>query len=157
MEVNSWKSVCQQHFNASANREFCDIESQSFSHLYQGCNLTQKLIACFEKQFEFDNKLTELEKLMGTKPSQNRPKLIMKKLSILRRMIYQYNQRGEKPRWGQFLELIENFFNFSRSSRNTILLCNAQFFKVEIISLRNAWGVKSQSGKVYQKLSYALM
>ena len=119
--------------------------------------MTQKLIACFEKQFEFDNKLTELEKLMGTKPSQNRPKLIMKKLSILRRMIYQYNQRGEKPRWGQFLELIENFFNFSRSSRNTILLCNAQFFKVEIISLRNAWGVKSQSGKVYQKLSYALM
>ena len=61
--------------------ENCDEESQSLSHLF----LTCMLYACFEKHFKLDNMLTDLEKLIGIDPSQHRPKLIMKKLTIFKK------------------------------------------------------------------------
>ena len=36
----------------------------------------------------------------------------MKKLGILRRMIYQSNHKDEKPKWGQFLDLIERVYTY---------------------------------------------
>ena len=50
--------------------------------------------------------------MIGVDPTISRPKLILKKLSILRRMIYQCNHKDEKPRWGQFMELIEKIYTY---------------------------------------------
>ena len=65
--------------------ENCDEESQSLSHLFLTCISTQQLYACFEKHFKLDNMLTDLEKLIGVDPSQHRPKLIVKKLTIFKK------------------------------------------------------------------------
>ena len=96
----------------SASCGYCEEESQSLGHLFLKCRSIQQLFACFEKQFKLAEKLSELEKLIGVDPTKNRPKLIMKKLSILRRMIYQSNHKDEKPRWGKFLDLQEKIYTY---------------------------------------------
>ena len=111
------KLFANKHFHAmgikqTASCGYCEEESQSLGHLFLKCISIQQLFACFEKQFKLVDKLTDLEKIIGVDPTKSRPKLIMKKLSILRRMIYQSNHKDEKPRWGQFLDLIEKVYTY---------------------------------------------
>ena len=111
------KLFANKHFHAMGIKEnascvYCGEESQSLGHLFLKCSSISSMFACFEKQFKLVDKLTDLEKIIGVDPTKSRPKLIMKKLSILRRMIYQSNHKDEKPRWGQFLDLIEKVYTY---------------------------------------------
>ena len=122
MQAFYWRSThgklfANKHFHAmgikqSAKCSYCEEESQSLGHLFLKCSRIQQLFACFERQFKLDKKLSDLEKMIGVDPTISRPKLILKKLSILRRMIYQCNHKDEKPRWGQFMELIEKIYTY---------------------------------------------
>ena len=95
-----------------AKCSYCGEESQTLNHLFLKCNTTKQLFACFENQYKLTDRLTDLEKLLGVDPSSNRPKLIMKKLGILRRMLYQSNHKDEKPRWNTFLELVDKVYTY---------------------------------------------
>ena len=111
------KLYANKHFHAmgiktSPKCNNCEEESQSLDHLYLKCNTIQNLFACFEKSFKLTEKLSNLEKLVGFDPSIKRTKLITKKLGILRRMICQSNHKDEKPKWGQFLDLIERVYTY---------------------------------------------
>ena len=122
MQAFYWRSThgklfANKHFHAmgikqSSKCSYCEEESQSLGHLFLKCSQIQQLFACFERQFKLDRKLSDLEKMIGVDPTISRPKLILKKLSILRRMIYQCNHKDEKPRWGQFMELIEKIYTY---------------------------------------------
>ena len=57
-----------------------------------------------------DRKLTDIEKLIGMDPNQHMSKLLRKKLSILRRSIYQKNHKDEKLRWEMFLDTVERVY-----------------------------------------------
>ena len=63
-----------------------------------------------EKQFKLNRKLSEKEKLLGVDPNIHMSKLLIKKLSILRRLIYQFNHRDEKLRWNMFLEVVDRTY-----------------------------------------------
>ena len=68
---------------------------------------------------------------MGIDPEMGRPKLILKKLGILRRMIYLSNHRDEQPRWGIFLDLIEKVYTmeYSIAERNDRILQHLKFWE----------------------------
>ena len=111
------KLYTNKHFHAmgikqDAKCSYCGEESQTLNHLFLKCNTTKQLFACFENQYKLTDRLTDLEKLLGVDPSSNRPKLIMKKLGILRRMLYQSNHKDEKPRWNTFLELVDKVYTY---------------------------------------------
>ena len=89
---------------------YCSEESQSLKHLFIDCIHTKSLFANFVRQYKVAEPLTDLEKLIGVDPSQQRTKLTLKRLNILRRMIYQANHLDEKPRWGKYLELIDKVY-----------------------------------------------
>ena len=57
-----------------------------------------------------DRKLTDIEKLIGMDPNQYMSKILRKKLSILRRSIYQKNHKDEKLRWEMFLDIVEKVY-----------------------------------------------
>ena len=59
------------------------------------------------KQYKLNSELTDLEKMKGIDPEKDRPKLILKKPGILRRMTYLSNYRDEQTRLGIFIDLIE--------------------------------------------------
>ena len=89
---------------------YCNEKSQTVEHLYLECPYTKQLFACFEKQFKLERKLSEKEKLLGVDPSTQMRKLLKKKLSILRRLIYQFNHKDEKLRWNMFLEAVDHTY-----------------------------------------------
>ena len=90
---------------------YCDEES--VNHLLLDCIVTKQLFSCFEKQYKLTNKLIVLGKMLGIYPENKRPKLIMKKLGILRRMIYQCNHKDEKQKWGNFSNKLINATHMS--------------------------------------------
>ena len=120
VQAFQWRSThgklyANKNFHAMGIKEsprcmFCEEESQSLTHLFLECSFIKKLYACFERQYNLEEKLTDLEKIIGVDPSRCRSKLISKKLAILRRMIYQNNHRDEKPRWGQFIDLVDRIY-----------------------------------------------
>ena len=89
---------------------YCDEKSQSVSHLYLDCPYTKQLLACFEKQFKLQRKLSEKEKLLGVDPNVQMNRLLKKKLSTLRRLIYQFNHKDEKLRCNMFLEVVDSTY-----------------------------------------------
>ena len=109
---------------------YCAEESQTINHLYLNCDTTKQLFACFENQYKLVEKLTELEKLIGVDPGVDRPKLILKKLGILRRIIYQSNHKDEKPRWNSFLDLVEKVYTYEYAiaDRNGKILQHLKFW-----------------------------
>ena len=133
MAIATWKTYANKHFHGMKIKEspkciYCEEESQSLKHLFVECKSSRQLFACFEKSFLSGSKLTDLEKLIGADPGISRSKLIKKKLSILRRMIYQCNHKDEKPRWGNFLELLDRVYvaEYAIADRNGRIL---QHFK----------------------------
>ena len=68
---------------------------------------------------------------MGIDPKMDRPKLILKKLGILRRMIYLSNHSDEQPRWGIFLDLIDKVYTieYSIADRNGRILQHQKFWE----------------------------
>ena len=111
------KLYANKHFHAMGIKKtrkcmYCEEESQSLEHLFLECRKIQRLFACFEKSLKLDEGITNLEKILGIDPSINRTKLTIKKLGLLRRLIYQSNHRDESPKWGQFLELVEQVYTF---------------------------------------------
>ena len=104
------KQFCGMGIKPNSNCPYCDETSQTICHLFLECKYTKQLFACFEKQFNLDRKLTDLEKLIGIDPSTSMTKLLIKKLSILRRSIYQHNHKDEKLRWGTYLDTIERVY-----------------------------------------------
>ena len=123
MQSYIWRSThgklfTNKHFHAMGIKQeprckLCDDEEpQSLRHLYIDCKCAKSLFANFEKQYKIATPLTELEKLIGVDPNQQRTKLTLKKLNILRRMIYQANHADEKPRWGKYLELIDRVYTY---------------------------------------------
>ena len=104
------KQYCGMKVKPIPDCSYCDEKSQSISHLYLECPYTKQLFACFEKQFKLNRKLSEKEKLLGVDPSTQMNRLLKKKLSILRRLIYQFNHKDEKLRWNMFLEAVDRVY-----------------------------------------------
>ena len=118
------KLYANKHFHGMGIKQdpkcnYCGEESQTLNHLFLKYNTTKQLFACFKNQYKLVEKLTDLEKLIGVDPSCDRPKLIMKKLGILRRMIYQSNHNDEKPRWNMFLELVDKVYTYEYAIADT--------------------------------------
>ena len=101
------KQFCGMKVKAKPDCGYCSEKSQTIDHLYLECPYTKQLFACFEKQFKLDRKLSGKEKLLGVDPSTQMSNLLKKKLSILRRLIYQFNHKDEKLRWNMFLETVD--------------------------------------------------
>ena len=120
MQAFLWRSshgklFANKHFHAMGIKEeakctYCNEDSQSLKHLYIDCHHTKSLFANFERQYKVAEPLTDLEKLIGVDPSRKRTKLFTKRINILRRLIYQFNHRDEKPRWGNYLDLVERVY-----------------------------------------------
>ena len=95
----------------SSKCSFCEEESQTLNHLFIDCQTVKNLFACFEKKYD-QEKISSLERLIGFDPEIKRSKLIMKKLSILRQIIYKCNHKEEKPRWDHFQDLVDRVYTY---------------------------------------------
>jgi hypothetical protein len=71
---------------------------QSAEHLFTEWTYSQRLFACFERKFKLNEKLSELEKLIGIDPSIERSLITIKRLSILRKQLYDFNHQDIKLR-----------------------------------------------------------
>ena len=118
------KLYANKHFKAmrvkeSAKCSFCDEEIQTLKHLFIECQVVKNLFACFEKKYN-QEKISPLERLIGFDQEIKRTKLIMKKLGILRQMIYSHNHKEEKPRWENYLEQVDRVYcyEYSISDKN---------------------------------------
>ena len=115
----------------NAECSYCDEKSQTIEHLFLECHYTQQLFACFERQFKMDRNLTDIEKLIGMDPRQYMRKLLRKKLSILRRSIYQKNHKDEKLRWQMYLDTVERVYiaEYAIADRNGRVLQHLQLWE----------------------------
>jgi hypothetical protein len=82
---------------------YCDNPRQSVEHLYTECTYSQHLFACFERKFKLNEKLSELEKLIGMDPSIERSLIMIKRLNILRKQLYEFNHQDIKLRLEMFI------------------------------------------------------
>ena len=113
------KLYANKHFKAmgvkeSAKCSFCEEESQTLKHMFIECKVTKNLFACFERKYTKEA-VSSLEKLIGFDPEIIRTKLEMKKLGILRQMIYSSNHKGETPRWESFIDQVEKVYTYEYS------------------------------------------
>ena len=98
-------------FVAEAKCSFCDEEKQSLKHLFVECKVVKNLFACFERKYTRE-RLSDLEKLIGFDPEIKRSRLVMKKIGILRQMVYSCNHKQEAPKWEQFLDQVEKVYTY---------------------------------------------
>ena len=110
------KLYANKHFKAMGVKEsskcsFCEEESQTLNHLFIDCKTVKNLFACLERKYNLEE-ISSLERLIGYDPEIKRSKLIMKKIGLLRKVIYQCNHRGDKPRWDNFLDLVEKVYTY---------------------------------------------
>ena len=90
----------------------------SLSHLYLECRTTQNLFECFERKMKLTEKLTDLKNIIATDPKVKKGKLIMKKLGIYRRLIYQCNHRDKRPQWEAFLDKVKEILTYKYGIAN---------------------------------------
>jgi hypothetical protein len=57
------------------------------------CTYSQRLFSCFDCKFKLSEKLSELEKLIGMDPSMERSLIMIKRLNILRKQLYNFNHQ----------------------------------------------------------------
>jgi hypothetical protein len=74
------------------------------------CTYLQHLFACFERKFKLNEKLSELEKLIGMDPSIERSLIMIKHLKILRKQLYDFNHQDIKRRWEMFLNRVDEIY-----------------------------------------------
>jgi hypothetical protein len=79
---------------------YCDDPRQSVEHLYTECKYSLHLFACFESKFKLNEKLSELEKLIGIDPLIERSLIMIKRLNILTK---QSIHQDIKLRWEMFI------------------------------------------------------
>jgi hypothetical protein len=89
---------------------YCDNPRQSAEHLFTECTYLQRLFACFECKFKLNEKLSELEKLIGIDPSIERSLITIKCLSILRKQLYDFNHQDIKLRWEMFFNRVDEIY-----------------------------------------------
>jgi hypothetical protein len=89
--------------NQSGKCSYCDNPRQSVEHLYTECTYSQHFFACFERKFKLTEKLSELEKLIGIDPLIARSLIMIKRLNILRKQLYDFNHQDIKLRWEMFI------------------------------------------------------
>jgi hypothetical protein len=82
----------------------------SVEHLYTECSYSQRLFACFERKFTLSEKLSELEKLIWINPLIERCLIVIKRLNILRKQLYDFNHRDNKLRWEMFLNRVDEIY-----------------------------------------------
>ena len=90
------------------------MNTQTLKHLFIECQSVKNLFACFEKKYNLET-ISDLEKLIGFDQEINRTTLTMKRLGILRQMIYSHNHREEKPRWENFLDQVDKVYTYEYS------------------------------------------
>ena len=110
------KLYANKHYKAmgvkeSAKCSFCDEESQTLKHLFIECQVVKNLFACFERKYTAQT-ISNLEKIIGLDLEIQRSKLEMKKLGILRQMIYSCNHKGEVPRWEMYVDQVEKVYTY---------------------------------------------
>ena len=125
------KNFFRMNIKDSPRCTYCEEENQSVNHLFIECKVIKQLFSCFERQYKLENKLTTLEKIIGCDPNSKRPKLTMKRLGILRRMIYQCNHKDEKPKWGVFLEQMDKCYTYEYAiaDRNGKIMQHLKFWE----------------------------
>jgi hypothetical protein len=74
------------------------------------CTYSQRLFACFERKYKLNEKLTELEKLIGIDSSIERSLITIKRLSILRKPLYDFNHQDIKLRWEMFINRVDEIY-----------------------------------------------
>jgi hypothetical protein len=89
---------------------YCDNPRQSVEHLYTECTYSQHLFACFERKFKLNEKLSELKKLIGIDPLIERSLIVIKRLNILRKQLYDFNHQEIKLRWEMFLNRVDEIY-----------------------------------------------
>jgi hypothetical protein len=88
----------------------CDDPRQSVEHLYTECTYSPRLFACFERKFQFSEKPSMLEKLIGMDPSTERSLIMIKRLNILRKQLYDFSHQDIKLRWEMFLNRVDEIY-----------------------------------------------
>jgi hypothetical protein len=89
---------------------YCYDPRQSVKHLYTECSYSQRLFACFDGKFKLSEKLSELEKLIGIDPLIERSFIMIKRLNILRKQLYDFNHQDIKFRWEMFLNQVDEIY-----------------------------------------------
>jgi hypothetical protein len=89
-------------------------QTQDKSHLYIECDITRKIFTKFTKEHKIPP-LTEPEKLIGFDNRMHRHPLILKKLNILRKYIYDANSHNEKIEWEVYTNLLERIYTIEYS------------------------------------------
>jgi hypothetical protein len=74
------------------------------------CTYSQRLFACFERKYKLNEKLSELEKLIGIDPRIERSLITIKRLSILRKQLYDFNHQDIKLRWEMFINRVDEIY-----------------------------------------------
>jgi hypothetical protein len=76
---------------------------QSVEHLYTKCTYSQRLFAYFKRKFKLSEKLSELKKLIVMDPLIERSLIMIKRLNILRKQLYDFDHQDIKLSWEMFL------------------------------------------------------
>jgi hypothetical protein len=113
METFQWRSahwklyarrdLVRFGYTQEANCTYCYKPQQTIEHLYKDCGRTQILFKNFKKHYKLDIELTWCEKMIRIDRNVPRHKATLKRLGILRKLIYSCNQEGRVPRWEDML------------------------------------------------------
>jgi hypothetical protein len=74
------------------------------------CTYSQHIFACFERKFKLNEKLSDLEKLFGIDPLIERSLIMIKRLNILRKQLYDFNHQDIKLRWEMFINRVDEIY-----------------------------------------------
>jgi hypothetical protein len=89
---------------------YCEDHRQSVEHLYTECKYSHHIFACFERKFKLNEKLSELEKLIGMDPLIEQSLVMIKHLNILRKQLYDFNHQDIKLRWEIVLNRVDEIY-----------------------------------------------
>ena len=106
--------------------ELCNEPRQTFVHLMTECSKTQCLFANLEVHLKLEDKWTDKEKLIGMDPEKKRSKGQLKKLNILRKVIYDCNREEVTPKWEKYLTNAETIYTMEyviSDKNDTVFKC----------------------------------
>jgi hypothetical protein len=90
--------------------DFCNHPKQNISHIYTKCPPIQYLFDCFNHEYKVSPALSDTEKEIGVDTNHPRTKLLLKRLSICRKYLYDCIHAGCHPKWDEVLNRIDQVY-----------------------------------------------
>jgi hypothetical protein len=120
MQVFIWRSthgklyaksdLIRFNYVIDAMCDFCNHPKQNISHIYAKCPSNQYLLDCFNHEYKVSPALSDTEKEIGVNTNHPRTKLLLKRLSICRKYLYDCIHAGCHPKWDEVLNQIDQVY-----------------------------------------------